>query len=167
MTTTTTTNADAATASQPTHQTPLVSTAITPEKTKQTTLFSTVFSPQISTYFIAGGVAGATSRTVVSPLERIKIIQSVFSLRVWSRDQRFDDDPHDPSSALTDRCNLLQGARNSTGASGAVSRGYGVKKALLDTCGGTESTACESCHTVLFSLLPTSSSRRCGYHQSV
>ena len=164
MTTTTTTNADAATASQPTHQ---VSTAITPEKTKQTTLFSTVFSPQISTYFIAGGVAGATSRTVVSPLERIKIIQSVFSLRIWSWDQRFNDDPYDPSSALTDRCNLLQGARNSTEASGVVLRGYGVKKALLDTCGGTESTACESCHTVLFSLLPTSSSRRCGHHQSV
>jgi solute carrier family 25 phosphate transporter 23/24/25/41 len=36
------------------------------------------FSPEISSYFIAGGVAGAASRTVVSPLERLKIIQSVF-----------------------------------------------------------------------------------------
>ncbi|KAG8878486.1 hypothetical protein FRB97_002474 [Tulasnella sp. 331] len=33
--------------------------------------------PHISTYFIAGGVAGAASRTVVSPLERLKIIQQV------------------------------------------------------------------------------------------
>jgi solute carrier family 25 phosphate transporter 23/24/25/41 len=32
-------------------------------------------SPDISAYFIAGGVAGAASRTVVSPLERLKIIQ--------------------------------------------------------------------------------------------
>ena len=32
-------------------------------------------SPQITSYFIAGGVAGAASRTVVSPLERLKIIQ--------------------------------------------------------------------------------------------
>jgi len=37
------------------------------------------FDPQISSYFIAGGVAGATSRTVVSPLERLKIIQQVQS----------------------------------------------------------------------------------------
>ena len=35
------------------------------------------FSPDVSSYFIAGGVAGAASRTVVSPLERLKIIQSV------------------------------------------------------------------------------------------
>ena len=35
------------------------------------------FSPQVLSYFVAGGVAGATSRTVVSPLERLKIIQYV------------------------------------------------------------------------------------------
>ncbi|KAJ7647361.1 mitochondrial carrier domain-containing protein [Roridomyces roridus] len=34
-------------------------------------------SPEIATYFLAGGIAGATSRTVVSPLERLKIIQQI------------------------------------------------------------------------------------------
>jgi solute carrier family 25 phosphate transporter 23/24/25/41 len=34
-------------------------------------------SPQTTSYFIAGGVAGAASRTVVSPLERLKIILQV------------------------------------------------------------------------------------------
>ncbi|KDQ57586.1 hypothetical protein JAAARDRAFT_35278 [Jaapia argillacea MUCL 33604] len=38
-----------------------------------------LFSPEVSSYFIAGGVAGAASRTVVSPLERLKIIQQVQS----------------------------------------------------------------------------------------
>ncbi|KAI0674980.1 mitochondrial carrier [Trametes maxima] len=38
---------------------------------------TTWISPQLSSYFIAGGVAGAASRTVVSPLERLKIIQQV------------------------------------------------------------------------------------------
>jgi len=33
--------------------------------------------PDIASYFIAGGAAGAASRTVVSPLERLKIIQQV------------------------------------------------------------------------------------------
>ena len=46
-----------------------------PEPLKKRTVF--VFSPEVSSYFIAGGVAGAASRTVVSPLERLKIIQSV------------------------------------------------------------------------------------------
>jgi len=34
-------------------------------------------SPEIASYFISGGCAGAASRTVVSPLERLKIIQQV------------------------------------------------------------------------------------------
>ncbi|KAG8714942.1 hypothetical protein FRC08_011223 [Ceratobasidium sp. 394] len=34
-------------------------------------------SPQTASYFVAGGVAGAASRTVVSPLERLKIILQV------------------------------------------------------------------------------------------
>ncbi|KAF8629439.1 hypothetical protein AX15_003484 [Amanita polypyramis BW_CC] len=38
---------------------------------------STIFTPEIMSYFIAGGCAGAASRTVVSPLERLKIIQQV------------------------------------------------------------------------------------------
>jgi len=36
-----------------------------------------LFSSHLAAYFIAGGAAGATSRTVVSPLERLKIIQQV------------------------------------------------------------------------------------------
>ncbi|KAG6841031.1 hypothetical protein C0991_002493 [Blastosporella zonata] len=39
---------------------------------------STAFlTPEIVSFFIAGGCAGAASRTVVSPLERLKIIQQV------------------------------------------------------------------------------------------
>ncbi|KAJ4483477.1 mitochondrial carrier domain-containing protein [Lentinula aciculospora] len=34
-------------------------------------------SPEVASYFIAGGCAGAASRTIVSPLERLKIIQQV------------------------------------------------------------------------------------------
>ncbi|KAG6917226.1 hypothetical protein DXG01_003340 [Tephrocybe rancida] len=38
---------------------------------------SSFLSPEIMSFFIAGGCAGAASRTVVSPLERLKIIQQV------------------------------------------------------------------------------------------
>ncbi|KAH8083799.1 mitochondrial carrier [Cristinia sonorae] len=46
------------------------------EKPKRQTLLQTL-DPQIASYFVAGGCAGAASRTVVSPLERLKIIQQV------------------------------------------------------------------------------------------
>lgn len=49
---------------------------MTTTKPTQQTKFSFV-SPEIATYFISGGAAGAASRTVVSPLERLKIIQQV------------------------------------------------------------------------------------------
>ncbi|KAF9467459.1 mitochondrial carrier domain-containing protein [Collybia nuda] len=47
---------------------------VQPVKKPQTGMFLT---PEITSYFIAGGCAGAASRTVVSPLERLKIIQQV------------------------------------------------------------------------------------------
>ena len=53
----------------------LKSAAVPLEEKKQALQF---FSPQITSYFIAGGCAGAASRTVVSPLERLKIIQCVY-----------------------------------------------------------------------------------------
>jgi len=37
----------------------------------------TFLTPEVASYFVAGGCAGAASRTVVSPLERLKIIQQV------------------------------------------------------------------------------------------
>ncbi|KAJ3877901.1 mitochondrial carrier [Lentinula edodes] len=40
-------------------------------------LSSLIVSPEVASYFIAGGCAGAASRTIVSPLERLKIIQQV------------------------------------------------------------------------------------------
>ncbi|KAF8305976.1 mitochondrial carrier [Clavulina sp. PMI_390] len=48
-----------------------------PEESKQKNSFSIGLNSQLTTYFIAGGCAGAASRTVVSPLERLKIIQQV------------------------------------------------------------------------------------------
>lgn len=56
-----------------------LSTAPQLEQKNNRFAFNSIISPQVSSYFIAGGVAGAASRTVVSPLERLKIIQSVIS----------------------------------------------------------------------------------------
>ncbi|KAL5523912.1 hypothetical protein ACEPAG_8085 [Sanghuangporus baumii] len=59
-----------------------VSTAQSPSDSQQLEIknrfaLNAYLNPQITSYFIAGGVAGAASRTVVSPLERLKIIQQV------------------------------------------------------------------------------------------
>ncbi|KAF8149589.1 mitochondrial carrier domain-containing protein [Crassisporium funariophilum] len=48
-------------------------------------------SPEVASYFVAGGCAGAASRTVVSPLERLKIIQSYKGVwrslsRMWTEE---------------------------------------------------------------------------------
>ncbi|KAJ7084359.1 mitochondrial carrier domain-containing protein [Mycena belliarum] len=52
---------------------PAASTDPQPQPQPNTPLLSS----QLASYFIAGGFAGASSRTVVSPLERLKIIQQV------------------------------------------------------------------------------------------
>jgi hypothetical protein len=56
--------------------TPTLSPTPSPESAEPQPIQKQPFlSPEISSYFIAGGFAGAASRTVVSPLERLKIIQ--------------------------------------------------------------------------------------------
>ena len=54
--------------------------AIIPPPDQKSKGISAILSPQVSSYFVAGGIAGAASRTVVSPLERLKIIQYVHFL---------------------------------------------------------------------------------------
>lgn len=48
------------------------------EEKKPGNVITRYLTPELGSYFIAGGVAGAASRTVVSPLERLKIIMYVF-----------------------------------------------------------------------------------------
>lgn len=55
----------------------IMTTSDSPVVEKKSFFFQ-YFSPQVTAYFIAGGCAGAASRTVVSPLERLKIIQYVY-----------------------------------------------------------------------------------------
>ncbi|KAJ3563098.1 hypothetical protein NP233_g9161 [Leucocoprinus birnbaumii] len=47
------------------------------KEVKKSALGFMFLTPEVASYFIAGGCAGAASRTVVSPLERLKIIQQV------------------------------------------------------------------------------------------
>jgi solute carrier family 25 (mitochondrial phosphate transporter), member 23/24/25/41 len=63
--------------SQPVEDSTSAAVVAVAEDSKKKPMIS-FLSPQITSYFIAGGVAGAASRTVVSPLERLKIIQYVF-----------------------------------------------------------------------------------------
>ena len=56
-------------------QTPAPAVKMAEQKDEKKKPVASWLSPQLSSYFIAGGVAGAASRTVVSPLERLKIIQ--------------------------------------------------------------------------------------------
>jgi hypothetical protein len=86
------------------------------------------FSPDISSYFIAGGMAGATSRTVVSPLERLKIIQSVSFA-----DPFVTQADSENSTSLTDKSShrtLIY----STRGFGEVLFEYGGKRDLEATC---------------------------------
>lgn len=54
--------------------------------------------------YLAGGCAGAASRTVVSPLERLKIIQSVyFSHHIGSADHIW---------LAADKCNPVEAIRS-------------------------------------------------------
>ncbi|EEB93834.1 hypothetical protein MPER_07464, partial [Moniliophthora perniciosa FA553] len=50
---------------------------MSPSNNAENRKFIGILSPEVASYFIAGGCAGAASRTVVSPLERLKIIQQV------------------------------------------------------------------------------------------
>ncbi|RXW23531.1 hypothetical protein EST38_g2329 [Candolleomyces aberdarensis] len=68
------TSSASAAASTPARQQQLEIIESTPPPAKRNIGF---LSPQVASYFIAGGCAGAASRTVVSPLERLKIIQQV------------------------------------------------------------------------------------------
>ncbi|KAI0087951.1 mitochondrial carrier domain-containing protein [Irpex rosettiformis] len=61
---------------QPVETSTSVAVAVADEDSKMKSAVP-FLSPQITSYFVAGGVAGAASRTVVSPLERLKIIQQV------------------------------------------------------------------------------------------
>jgi len=76
----------------------------------------------VSSYFVAGGIAGAASRTVVSPLERLKIIQYVSLL--WSRVSSL-------TAALIDKFSLDIPA-SSTRECGKVSFACGGRKVSRD-----------------------------------
>lgn len=58
----------------PAEKPPEPAAAVKEEKKKKA---EPILKSQLTSYFVAGGCAGAASRTVVSPLERLKIIQCV------------------------------------------------------------------------------------------
>lgn len=108
-------------------------------------------SPQVSSYFIAGGFAGAASRTVVSPLERLKIIQYVSQRNPISGS---------PMVALVDRFN--QGTlASSIRECGEVSFACGKRRGSGGSCEGMGSIAFESYLTVPSNLQHMNNLRRC------
>ena len=129
---------------QPT--TPAVSSSTAPKPPSEPWL-----SSQVSSYFIAGGIAGAASRTVVSPLERLKIIQYVSQRRPISGSL---------TVGLVDRSNqgILAG---STRECGGVSFACGKRRGSRGSCGGMGSIAFESYLTVPFNSLHMNNLRRC------
>ena len=107
-------------------------------------------SPQVASYFIAGGIAGAASRTVVSPLERLKIIQYVSQRNPISGSL---------TVALVDRSN--QGIlASSTRECGEVSFACGKRRGSRGSCGGMGSIAFESYLTVPSNSLHMNNLRR-------
>lgn len=114
-----------------------VAAAVDGDKKKSAAPF---LSPQITSYFVAGGVAGAASRTVVSPLERLKIIQCVV----------FCDDKilKLVITGCSDKSSLR--ARSSTRESGRVWSVCGGKKASEASCEGMALTVCASCRIGMF-----------------
>lgn len=111
-----------------------VSTAQSPSDSQQQIeaknrpILSTYLSPQISSYFIAGGVAGAASRTVVSPLERLKIIQWVTAI---NNNRALNAHRINPG-----KCNRTRRTRR-TRAYGAASCACGTRRGSRASCGVT------------------------------
>lgn len=106
----------------------------------------------VAKHLTAGGVAGAVSRTVVSPLERMKIL---FQVRVC-------DGGH--ASALI----WCRGARSnplrepSTRQCGERWPRLAVRRAWLDSSRVTAPTSCASRRILLCSLRRTSATKRCA-----
>jgi len=101
-----------------------------------------LLSPQLSSYFIAGGVAGAASRTVVSPLERLKIIQYaqnvIWTIRTLTYGQG--------------RYSLAEMRRDSIKECGRALSECGERRVSKGSCVVMASTASVSFHTVRFNL---------------
>lgn len=107
-------------------------------------------SQQVSSYFIAGGVAGAASRTVVSPLERLKIIQCAYPYYIYFRSL---------TAALADRFSLETRASSTRGC-GEVLFVCGKRRVSRDLCEGMGLTAFGSYLTVPSNSRHMNNSRR-------